>query len=64
MKKKKTEKKLELAKETVRVLQGGKLQEIHGGACLSAGYLSCASQNPISCNSQYCTSADSNCIQC
>jgi cytoskeletal protein RodZ len=51
--KKKTQKKLELAKETVRALEAGKLQEIHGGACLSRGYLSCGSQ--------YCTTNDVNC---
>lgn len=40
--KKKTVKKLVLAKETVRSLELGKLQEVKGGACGTGGLLSCA----------------------
>jgi hypothetical protein len=42
MKKKKVTKKLTLAKETVRNLEADKLQEFHGGLCLS-GPGSCVS---------------------
>lgn len=39
--KKKTVKKLVLAKETVKKLESGKLQEVHGGWCYTGAAISC-----------------------
>jgi hypothetical protein len=41
--KKKTVKKLELSKETLKNLEGDKLQEVHGGICRTNSPLSCVS---------------------
>jgi hypothetical protein len=43
MKKEKSEKKLELSKETLKNLETDKLQEVHGGFCLTRGQISCTS---------------------
>jgi hypothetical protein len=40
--KKKAEKKLVLAKETLKSLEPGKVREVQGGACMTGGIRSCA----------------------
>lgn len=44
--KKKSVKKLELSKETLKKLESDKLQEVHGGICTSG--------NPRSCVTELC----------